>query len=53
MILCNKPDIFQKKKNALFNSLEYIRVYIDDPFIISNGDFEDHVNKVKVVFIRN
>ena len=35
--------------NELFNGLEYIRAYIDDLLIISNGNFEDHPNKVKIV----
>ena len=35
--------------NELFNSLEYVRAYIDDLLIISNGNFEDHLNKVKIV----
>ena len=35
--------------NELFNGLEYIRAYIDDLLIISNGNFEDHLNKVKIV----
>ena len=34
--------------NELFNGLEYIRAYIDDLLIISNGNFEDHLNKVKI-----
>ena len=35
--------------NEVFNGLEYIRAYIDDLLIISNGNFEDHLNKVKIV----
>ena len=34
----NSPDIFQENMNELFNSLEYVRVYIDDLLIISNGN---------------
>ena len=33
-----------------FNGLEYARAYIDDLLIISNGNFEDHLNKVKIIF---
>ena len=33
----------------LFNGLEYVRAYIDDPIIISNGNFEDYLNKVKIL----
>ena len=49
MGLCNSPDIFQEKMNELFDGLEYVRAYIDELLIISNGNFEDHLNKVKTV----
>ena len=49
MGLCNSPDIFPKKMNEIFNGLEYVRVYIDDLLIISDGNFEDHLYKVKLV----
>ena len=45
MGLCNSPNIL--KMNELFNGLKYIIAYIDDLFIISNGNFEDHVKKAK------
>ena len=35
--------------NELFNVLEYVRAYIYDLLIISNSNFEDHQNKVKIV----
>ena len=35
--------------NELFNALDYIRAYIDDLFIIGNDNFEDHLNKVKLL----
>ena len=49
MGLYKSPDIFQEKMNKLFNGLEYFRVNIDDLLSISNGNFEDHLNKVKIV----
>ena len=50
MELCNSPDIFQKKikMDEVFNGLECLRAYIDDLLIISNGNFEAHLNKVKI-----
>ena len=48
MELCNNTDIFQDKMNELFNGLEYIGACIDDLLIISNGNFEGHLNKVKI-----
>ena len=47
MGLCNSPDILQEKMNEWFDGLEYVRAYIDDLLIISNGNLEDHLNKVK------
>ena len=49
MGLSNSPDIFQEKMNELFNDLEYVRTYIDDLLIISNGSLEDHLQKVDKV----
>ena len=49
MGLCNSPDIFQEKMNELFAGFEYVRTYIDDLLIISNGSYEDHLQKVDKV----
>ena len=49
MELCNSPDIFQEIMNELFNGLEYVGTYIDDLLIISNGNFEEHQNEIKIV----
>ena len=32
--------------NVLFNSLDYVRTYIDDLLIISNKFLEDHIKKL-------
>ena len=45
MGLCNSSDIFQEKMNELFDGLEYIRAYIDDLLILTNGTWEDHIEK--------
>jgi transposase InsO family protein len=50
MGLCNSPDIFQEKMNELFVGLDYVRAYIDDLLIISNGTFDDHLEKLDKVF---
>ena len=34
--------------NKLINALEYVRTYIDDLLIISNGNFEDQIYKIKI-----
>ena len=46
MGLCNSPGNFQEKMDELFNGLEYVRTYIDDFIIISNSNFEDHLNMI-------
>ena len=48
MGLCKSPDIFHDKINELFSGSEYVRAFIDDMLIISNGNFEDHQNKIKI-----
>ena len=35
--------------NELFNGLGYFRANINDILIISNGNFEDHLEKAKIV----
>ena len=45
MRLYNSPDIFQEKMNELFHGIEYVRAFIEDFFNISNGNFEDRLNK--------
>ena len=50
MGLCNSPDIFQEKMNDLFAGLHYVRAYIDDLLIISNGTLEDHLQKISKAF---
>ena len=38
----------QEKINETFDGLEYVRTYIDDLLIISNDNFGDHLNKIKI-----
>ena len=35
--------------NEVFNGLEYDRAYVDDHLIISSSNFEDHLNKGKII----
>ena len=50
MGLSNSPDIFQETMSNLFQDLEYVREYIDDLLITSNGFLEDHLEKVEKSF---
>jgi hypothetical protein len=52
MGLCNSPDIFQEKMGTLMEDLEYVRAYIDDLLITTNGSFEDHMTKTSAVLAK-
>eukprot|EP00804_Cyclotella_cryptica_P029545 CCRYP_020582-RA/>CCRYP_020582-RA protein AED:0.42 eAED:0.38 QI:0/0/0/1/0/0/2/0/171 len=46
------PDIFQAKMSELMATLELVRTYLDDLLCISKGSLEDHLHKLRRVFIR-
>jgi hypothetical protein len=48
----NSPDIFQAIVADLFGDLEWVRAYIDDILITSNGTYEDHLQKLDIVLSR-
>jgi putative transposase len=52
MGLCNSPDIFQERMYEIFSDLEYIHVYIDDLLVTSCSTFEEHLQKLELVFSR-
>eukprot|EP00804_Cyclotella_cryptica_P029391 CCRYP_013329-RA/>CCRYP_013329-RA protein AED:0.14 eAED:0.20 QI:0/0/0/1/0.5/0.33/3/0/844 len=45
------PDIFQAKMSELMATLEFVRTYLDDLLYISKGSLEDHLSKLRQVFI--
>jgi hypothetical protein len=45
-------DIFQAEMGDLMATLEYVRAYIDDLLVITKGSLDDHLGKLKQVFIR-
>lgn len=49
MGLCNSPNIFQEKMSKLMQELEYVRAYIANILIVTNGAFEDHLEKLQAV----
>ncbi len=53
MGLCNSPDIFQERMYEIFSDLEYVRVYIDDLLVMSCSTFEEHLQKLELVFSRS
>ena len=50
MGLCCSPDIFQEKMSELMQSLEFVRVYIDDLLCITTSTYKDHLTKLEEVF---
>ena len=52
MGLCNSPDIFQEKMSDLMNGLEFARAYIDDLLVVTQGDFNLHLEHLEKVFTR-
>ena len=52
MGLCNSPDIFQEKMSDLMCGLEFVRAYIDDLLAITNGTYDDHLEKLELIFKR-
>ena len=52
MGVSGSPDIFQEKMSDLMQALHYVRTYLDDLLIISNGTFEDHLPKLDKVLTR-
>lgn len=52
MGLCNSPDIFQEKMSDLMKGLDFVRTYIDDLLVITNGTFEEHLEKLNQVLER-
>jgi hypothetical protein len=45
-------DIFQAEMGILMATLEYIRAYIEDLLVITKGSLDDHLHKLKQLFIR-
>ena len=52
MGIATSPDIFQEKMTGLMETLEFVRVYIDDLLIITKSSFEDHLASLKQVLSR-
>ena len=52
MGISGSPDIFQENMSSLTQSLDYVRVYIDDILCISCDNLTDHLAKLRWVFER-
>jgi hypothetical protein len=47
MGIAGSPNIFQGKMLELMQSLEYVRMYLDDLLCISKLSLEDHLEKLE------
>jgi hypothetical protein len=52
MGFAGSADIFQAEMGNLMATLEYIREYIDNLLVITKSSLDDHIDKLKQVFIR-
>jgi hypothetical protein len=51
MRFAGSADIFQAEMGNLMTTLEYVRAYIDNLLVIAKGCLNDHLDKLKQVFI--
>ena len=52
MGIAGSPDIFQAKMSELMLALELVRIYLDDLLVIAKASLEDHLEKLRRVFIK-
>jgi hypothetical protein len=52
MGFAGSADNFQAEMGNLMATLEYIRAYIDNLLVITKGSLDDHLDKLKKVFIQ-
>ena len=49
MGLSISADVFQREMTKLFDGLDFVMVYIDDILVITKGNYEDHLSKLRTV----
>lgn len=42
-------DIFQEVMSHVLGDLPYVRTYLDDVLLLTNGTYEDHCEKLRIV----
>jgi len=45
-------DIFHETMNHVLGDLPFVKVYLDDVLLLTNGSYEDHIQKVQQVLQR-
>ena len=51
MGVSNSPDISQQKTNDSYHVFEFIRAYIDEILVSTEGDWTNHVNILELTLI--
>jgi hypothetical protein len=49
MGLCNSPEIFQERLSYVMEDLEYVQAYIENPLILTKGNFLEHLQKLATI----
>ena len=49
MGLSISADVFQREMTKLFDGLDFVMVYIDDILVVTKGDYDNHLNKLRTV----
>ena len=52
MGLCYAPDIFQEKMGDLMAGLEFPRAYLDDLLIVTQGDYNMHLEHLEQILTK-
>eukprot|EP00957_Ditylum_brightwellii_P075986 5775747-Ditylum_brightwellii.AAC.1 len=52
MGLCNSFDIFHEKMSKIFTDIKEVRAYTDDLLLITNGNWDSHLQKLDEVLDR-
>ena len=48
IVVANSPENFQQRMNDLFHGFEFIHAYINEIFILTKRDWEDHVQNLEL-----
>ena len=49
MGLSISADVFQREMTKLFDGLDFVMVYIDNILMVTKGNYEDHLSKLRTV----
>ena len=52
MGIAGSLDILQSKMSEIMLALEFVRTYLDDLLVITRASLEDHLEKLRTVFLK-